>query len=158
MDNLSALRCIRNFGIVTPSLYRGGQPTRADIANLAGCGVRTVICLRWGAKTIEAERHAVEQAGIEFISVPLNYWTLPDGNVLSRFFTILENHHNQPVFLHCLHGADRTGMLIAIYRINKMGWSFAEAYKEMKSYGFHRFRLRHFQWVVYRYSLRSKVT
>lgn len=155
MDSLAPLELIRNFGVVTPTLFRGGQPTASDIANLAGCGVQTVICLRWGSKTIAAERAAVEQVGMEFISIPLNYWTLPDSAVLNRFFSIMEDSRRHSVFLHCLHGADRTGMLIAIYRMNKMGWKFGDAYREMKAYGYHRYRLRHFQWVVYRYSLKG---
>lgn len=157
MDTLTPLQLIRNFGVVTPSLFRGGQPTGDDIANLAGCGVQTVVCLRWGEKTIAAERAAVERAGMDFISIPLNYWMLPNRVVLQRFFDIVENEQNHPVFMHCMHGADRTGMLIAIYRMNKMGWTFTDAYREMKHYGFHRIRLRHFQWVVYRYSFLQKV-
>lgn len=155
MDTFDSLRQIRNFGIVTPALFRGGQPTGADIANLAGCGVQTVVSLRWGNSTILAEQAAVERAGMQFISIPLNCWTLPDSAVLSRFFEIADNSANHPVFLHCLHGADRTGMLVAIYRMKKMGWSFKAAYKEMKDFGYHRFRLRHFQWVVYHHSLRG---
>lgn len=155
MDIPEPLQSLRNFGVVTPFLFRGGQPKAADIAALAECGVKTVICLRWGAKTVTAEQKAVEAAGMNFISMPLNYWTLPDPAFVRRFFDIVQNSAAQPVFLHCLHGADRTGMLVAIYRMKKMGWSFDDAYREMKAFGYHRFRLRHFRWVVYRYSIQN---
>ncbi len=151
------LKGLRNFGSVTPWLFRSGQPTSEGVESLARMGVRTVVSLRWGQRSIGAERDSVVKNGMKFISFRTNYWSFPDAEFVNQFFKILENKENHPILVHCLHGADRTGMLLAMFRITKMGWSFQQAYDEMKDFGFHRFGLRHFKWAVYHYSQQHKI-
>ena len=43
---------------------------------------------------------------------------------------------NQPVYVHCALGQDRTGVVVAAYRMDVDGWSFEDAEKEMQSFGF----------------------
>ena len=43
---------------------------------------------------------------------------------------------NQPVLIHCQRGAERTGTLLAVYRMEHDGWSAEEAYGEMRQYKF----------------------
>ncbi len=143
---------IRNFHEVKPWLYRGGQPTREEIGGLTAVSIKTVICLRWGAKTIAAERRAVEDAGMQFVSLPLYYWRLPAMTEIDEFLELLRSEAARPIFVHCFHGADRTGLMIAMYRVACEGWSFEDAYEEMKRHGFHRFRLRHFKWILFEYA------
>lgn len=52
-----------------------------------------------------------------------------------------------PTYIHCLHGVDRTGMVVAAYRIAVEGRSFEEARDEMFSKGFHRFPYENLGWV-----------
>lgn len=145
---------IRNFHQVNPWLYRGGQPTKDEIQALAESGMRTVICLRWGKKLIDAEKAAVESVGMEFISLPMYYWNVPSQDALEDFLKIIDARASGAVFVHCLHGADRTGFLLAMYRITRDKWTVHDAYKEMKRLGFHRFRVRHFKWMLYHYAKR----
>jgi protein tyrosine phosphatase (PTP) superfamily phosphohydrolase (DUF442 family) len=95
---------IRNFQKVNDWLYRGGQPGHEGIEELAAMGIKTVISLRWGAKIVEAERKAVEAAGMEFISIRLNYWNLPNQPIIDSFLSTLDNEDRRPVFVHARAG------------------------------------------------------
>jgi tyrosine-protein phosphatase SIW14 len=145
-------KTIRNFHEVTPFLYRGGQPGAEGIAELARAGIKTVVSFRWGHKTIAAEKAAVEAAGMKFVSIPMYYWQLPGIASTEQFLSIVDDRDNWPVFAHCFHGADRTGLVIAMYRITHQNWHVDDAYREMKRLGFHRFRIRHFKWALYRFA------
>jgi protein tyrosine/serine phosphatase len=149
-----AEKSIRNFDLVTPWFFRGGQPGKEGIQALADLGVKTVVCLRWSRKLIEAERTAVESVGMKFVSIPLNYWNTPTPRIIDEFFDLIHEAENRPVFLHCMHGADRTGLMVAMYRITHQEWHFDRAYEDMKAHGFHRFRIRNFKWVLWRYAAR----
>lgn len=146
---------IKNFHQVTSYLYRGGQPGHEGFNWLAENGIKTVVSFRWGAKINQAERKAVEAAGMKYISMPLNYWNLPTQAVIDSFLVLVDEEQNHPMYVHCLHGADRTGVLVATFRMARMNWTVDEAYKEMKACGFHRFRLRHFKWILYQYARRA---
>jgi len=145
---------IRNFRRVNEWLFRGGQPGVEGVAALSKLGVRTVINLRRGKRTVEAERQPVQAAGMTFINIPLNYWFLPSEQTIEQFLSIVDDETKRPVFLHCLHGKDRTGLLVAMYRIARLGWTVEKAYREMKYCGFHRFRIRNFKWLLWRLARR----
>ena len=149
-------QCIRNFRNVTEWLYRGGQPDYNGIKLLKNIGIKTVISLRWNQKIISRERALVEEAGIAFESIRLNYWTFPKEGVVARFLSILDDLAKRPTFIHCLHGSDRTGLLIAMYRMSRMGWDADAAYKEMRDCGFHRLKMHHFKWAVYDFARQIK--
>lgn len=151
---VKAKNVIRNFDVVTPWFYRGGQPGKDGLLALADLGIKTIVCLRWSNKMIASERAAVEQLGMNFVSIPLNYWTMPSPRHLDEFFELIQDPATRPVFLHCFHGADRTGLMVAMYRITHENWDFGRAYAEMKARGFHRFRIRNFKWVLWRYAAR----
>lgn len=143
---------VRNFHMVEPWLYRGGQPGADGLKALAGMGIKTIVCLRWGSKTIRAEESAAEALAMNFVSIPLNYWNLPSQETIDHFLALLDEPSNWPIFVHCFHGSDRTGLFIAIFRMSRQQWTVHDAYKEMKRFGFHRFRLRNFKWWLWKYS------
>lgn len=143
---------IRNFYQVEPYLFRGGQPVKEGFMALSGLGVKTVVCLRWGKKVIAAEKAAVESLGMNFISMPLNYWNLPKQETIDQFLGMVDDAERHPIYVHCLHGSDRTGILLAIFRMFRQGWTFEQAYQEMKRFGFHRFRLQNFKWWLRKYT------
>lgn len=143
---------IRNFDMVTPFLFRGGQPTKEGFEALADLGVKTIVCLRYSPKLWQAENKAVESVGMHFVSIPLNYWTLPSSKQIDEFFALIDNPRKRPVYIHCFHGSDRTGLMVAMYRITHQNWTFERAYADMKSHGFHRFRIRNFKWVLWKYA------
>lgn len=143
---------IRNFRRVTPWLFRGGQPGTDGIKALTDLGIKTVISLRWGRSAVEIERRYVEEAGMRFFNVRLNYWFLPSQETINQFFSLIDSEESRPIFVHCLHGADRTGLVIAMFRMTRQGWTVQEAYREMKMCGFHRFRVRNFKWMLWRFA------
>lgn len=152
IDILGQVSSVRNFHEVIPFLYRGGQPGAQGIAELARAGIKTVVCFRWGAKVIAAEKAAVEAAGMRFISIPMYYWRLPGLDVTEQFLDLVDDETTWPLFAHCLHGADRTGLIMAMFRMTRQHWHVDTAYGEMKRLGFHRFRIRHFKWNLYQFS------
>jgi tyrosine-protein phosphatase SIW14 len=126
---------IPNFHVVHPFLVRGGAPTPEGLAHLKRLGVRTVIDLRIAPKRVRAERQLVEGLGMRSINLPMSS-EAPTPHELQTFVKTVRDPASQPVFLHCEHGADRTGCLVGVYRVRYDGWSFDRAYREMRRYGF----------------------
>ena len=120
-----------NLHRVSDGLYRGAQPTAEGIGQLRKLGVRTIVNLR----SSESDRNMLGDAGLTYEHIPMTAWRPNDPDVV-RFLQIVSNEKNLPVFVHCLRGADRTGMMVAIYRIVVQGWSKDEAIAEMTQGGF----------------------
>ena len=146
---------ITNFHQVADGLYRGGRPSRDGLKALSNVGFKTVLSFRWRKAPIAVERAYVEELGMKFINIPLNYWSLPKQDEVDAFFEIVDDARHYPIFVHCFHGADRTGLLMAIYRVVRCGWSFQDAYKEMVACGFHRFRTQHYKWHLWKLARRT---
>jgi hypothetical protein len=129
----SPLDGVSNFGEVTPTLYRGGQPSRDGLANLLKMGIEVVVDLREGVR--EDERDAVTKLGMQYVAIP---WRCghPDNETTASFLTFLRENPDKRIFVHCYYGSDRTGMMIAALRMSKQNWTAAEARKEMQAYGF----------------------
>ena len=149
---------IPNLRKVHDWLFRGGHINKDSINTLLALNIKTVICLRSTKKEIAAEKILVENAGIQFISLPMTYLCWPSEESINEFFQIIETEGNRPIYLHCKHGCDRTGMLVAFWRMAKDNWTFSSAYDEMKALGYHRFKMRHFKWAVKRFSKRTNNT
>jgi protein tyrosine phosphatase (PTP) superfamily phosphohydrolase (DUF442 family) len=145
---------IKNFRQITPWLYRGGQPKEEELPQLLDLGIRTIVSLRWNLAVITKERALAKALGFNFISIPLSYWVLPSRKEIERFFSIVEDDTMRPIFIHCLHGSDRTGMFSAMYRIRQENWTADQAYAEMKQAGFHKYRVYQFKWAVYGFAHR----
>ena len=59
-----------------------------------------------------------------------------DLKTVNAIIDIMKNPDNQPVYIHCRQGQDRTGIIVAAYRMKVDGWSFKNAEAEMQSFGF----------------------
>lgn len=143
---------IRNFRQVNQVIYRGGQPTDRGIADLAEMGIRTVISFRKDQAIIEAESELVQEHAMIYQGIPLSYVPGPSHAQVVRFFSIVNNPANHPIYMHCLLGCDRTGLMAAMWRVAQDAWHVDQAYDEMRQCGFHNFRLPHFRWILYGYS------
>ncbi|MDQ3817924.1 MAG: tyrosine-protein phosphatase [Acidobacteriota bacterium] len=124
-----------NFHKVGGNLYRGAQPRAGGISRLKALGVKTIINLRGadeGARVEEAEARA---AGLNYFNVPLPGLSRPPDDKVEKVLALIKDPQNWPVFVHCNHGRDRTGTIIACYRISHDGWNLEEAMKEAKRYG-----------------------
>ena len=131
---------LSHFYQVNDHLYRGAQPSPAGWSSLAQMGVKLVIDLcregETGGHSTAAERKAVEAAGMSYVNIPMNGIVAPGDEKISRVLTLLNS--NQHVFVHCRHGKDRTGTVIACYRIAHDGWTNKQALDEAVSLGLHR--------------------
>ncbi len=130
---------VPNFHQVNAQLYRGGQPTNTGWNSLAKLGVKTVIDLRREAENGDhspnREQRAVEAAGMHYLNVPMNGIVAPSDEQIAKVLAVLDS--GQAVFVHCRQGKDRTGTVIACYRIAHDHWTNEKAYREAQSYGLH---------------------
>ena len=117
-------------------LYRGGQPDDEGFAQLKAMGIRTVVNLR----TLHSGRERCAQVGLDYLHIPVPPWHADDAAVI-EFLKVAADRKRQPVFVFCRHGADRTGMMCAVYRVVVQDWSKDEAINEMtdNGFGFHHF-------------------
>lgn len=125
-----------NFYKINDQLYRGGQPKKDGFAELKRLGVATVIDLRGNDENASKEKALVEAAGLRFIDVPLKNWGRPSNQDIDSIVAQINDPKNQPVFIHCKRGSDRTGTVIAVYRITQDGWTDKQANEEAKRFGF----------------------
>ena len=122
------------FHQVSPGLFRSAQPTPDGLAMAQKQGVRTVVVLR---KDVEAdERAAAARLGLALVEVPMGGGRLPTLEEVDRAMDVIVDPSRQPVLVHCSHGRDRTGAVIAAYRVVVDGWDPARASAEANSLGF----------------------
>ena len=134
--SISTVAGVPNFHQVSDAVYRGAQPSKEGIGSLAKIGVKTVIDLRSsGDSRSRVEQKAVEAAGMHYISIPLNGYSAPSDEQVAKLLALLTGSGSGPVFVHCRRGADRTGTVIACYRINHDHWDNRQALNEARSCG-----------------------
>jgi len=124
---------LKNFAKVSEVLYRGAQPDREGFKELLNMGIETIINLRH----FHFDEVFIEGLGFKYIHIPCHAWH-PENEDVSKFLEIFKWRAYLPVFLHCQHGADRTGTMVAIYRIVVQGWSYKDAIAELPKFGMHK--------------------
>ena len=125
-----------HFYTVDHNLYRGAQPTEEGFRRLHAMGVKTVISLRALRPSEQrATQRAVESLGMRWVSLPMRMYWRARPEQIQKFLEIAGDPANQPVFIHCEQGEDRTGSMVAVYRIVKDGWQPARAYDEAVALG-----------------------
>jgi len=126
-----------NFHQVHPYLYRGGQPSSDGVEQLQKMGVKTVIDLRAETKSTRAEKAHLEKLGLRYIDLPMSDKAPTTKQVDTFMQSVSEGRDkNEPVFVHCAHGSDRTGCMVGIWRVSEDGYTYDKAYKEMRKYYF----------------------
>jgi len=125
---------VPNFHKVNDGLYRGGQPSEKGFESLAKLGIKTVVDLRIPDGQSRWEKKIVEDLGMHYVHIPLHGGAMPTQQDIDHTFNILLDSARMPVFVHCREGKDRTGMIVACYRISHDGWTNARALAEAKSY------------------------
>src|SRR4030095_8328707 len=132
---LSPIR-IDNFAKVNDTYYRGAQPAGSDYADLARLGVKTVINLIGDAELDAREQSLVEEHGMRYLLIPMSTRKAPTSQQLETFLSVVNDPASQPVYVHCVGGRHRTGVMTAVYRMTKDGISGAEAFAEMKRFNY----------------------
>ena len=132
----SAGQPLPRFARVDTRLYRGGQPTPEGYRRLADLGVKTVIDLRAEDESQRAaDAQAAESLGIRWLSLPMRAYGRPTEAQLNAFLRAVDDPANQPVYVHCRQGKDRTGTLVAVYRVAEQHWEPVRAYREARAFG-----------------------
>jgi tyrosine-protein phosphatase SIW14 len=124
-----------NFHLVNSQLYRGAQPKTGGLQRLKTIGVKTIVNLRGTDEHTQAEEQEARTLGLRYYNVALPEFSKPKGKDVELVLELINAPENQPVFVHCRRGADRTGTIIASYRITHDSWTAAEAKKEAEKYG-----------------------
>ncbi|HMA94823.1 MAG TPA: dual specificity protein phosphatase family protein [Polyangiaceae bacterium] len=119
---------------VSASLARGDQPTGQEILDLKQkFGFKSIVNLRLESNFDEA--YAV-QAKLNYLRLPIVDVGVPTQEQMVNFLDFVTDPANQPAFVHCKAGINRTGLAVGVYRMAVDGWSAEEALSEAKTYGF----------------------
>ena len=125
---------IKNFGRINSNYYRGAQPEGKDYADLKALGVKTVINLVNDEKGDEPA--LVKQEGMAYVHIPMTTSVAPTPDQIKQFLSLVEDPSKQPVYVHCVGGKHRTGVMTAVYRMTDDGWNADQAFQEMKQFQF----------------------
>jgi protein tyrosine/serine phosphatase len=141
--------------VVSPTVLRGSQPDEDALVMLKKAGVKMVVNLRHHSKNspspgssysffrrhsdddeIDEERETAERLGLKFINISLDGVNAPKIEDIDKFVALFADNENVPMYVHCLHGRERTGFMLAAYRMKIEAWTVEQAYKEMLQQGF----------------------
>lgn len=124
-----------NLFQVTPTLFRSAQLGKEDVAELKALGIKSVV----GLRAFHSDEEWLKKSGIKTSRVKIYTWAVDDDNIVAALKAIRTAEKEGPVLLHCWHGADRTGLVAAMYRLLYQGWSKAQALDELLNggYGYH---------------------
>lgn len=125
-------KLVPDFAEITPMLYRGAQPRKHGFDALARIGIQIVVDVRGDRRS---ERKEVTSLGMQYVPM---HWecSFPKDRIFAQFLTLIRNNPGKKIFVHCRIGDDRTGMMIAAYRMAVEGWTPKRALEEMTNYGF----------------------
>ena|SRR3954452_14271551 len=126
-----------NFHQVNQTLFRSAQPKQAAFGVLARLGVKSIVNLRDDDAAADHEASLAGAAGLKYFNVPIGRTGRPHDEQIEKVLSLINDPANQPVLVHCRLGADRTGTVIALYRITHDGWTSEHATDEAEDLGMH---------------------
>lgn len=121
-----------NFAKVSDALYRGGQPDERGFRRLKEMGVKTIVNLR----SAHSDEDELEGLGLDYVRIKMDYLK-PRDDEIAAFLKLVTDAKHQPVFVHCQYGSDRTGTMVAAYRMAVEGWDNRRTIDELPIFGFH---------------------
>jgi tyrosine-protein phosphatase SIW14 len=129
----------RNFGAVSPNVYRGGQPMSCgELSYLQSLGVKSILKLNDRRSPVdESEKAEAARLGMRIESFAFDARTIGTSATctdVARALAFVENPANQPVFVHCTAGKDRTGYIVGLYE-RASGRSIRQVMDELHRYG-----------------------
>jgi tyrosine-protein phosphatase SIW14 len=129
---------IPNAGKVSDTLFRGAQPRQRGYEQLKNLGVTIVVDLRNTGPT-SPEQRTVEALGMRYVPIPTSAYLGPTNHQVAAFLQLVHDHSKEKIFVHCYFGDDRTGVMIASYRMADQHWTPDQAYNEMRFFHFHTY-------------------
>lgn len=135
---------VKNLWQVSDKLYRSGQPTAQGMTNLAAMGIRTIVNLR----SSHSDKDRIGKLPMRYRHIRTEAWDVGVKDAVS-FAKLMADTNNHPVLVHCYHGSDRTGAMVALYRIIFEGWTRDAAAMEMEEgdFGFHSVWAHLIEWI-----------
>ena len=160
---IAAFAALVNFAEVSSGIYRGARPqSTSDFNSLKKLGIKTVVDLQGGdildsefgliagfmepgesLDWIAFEKRSIESRGMNFVNVPINSLDSVNsvqGYGIGKVIAMMADPANLPIYVHCEHGVDRTGLVIALYRVYDQKWKRQAAHDEMVAMGHGIFR------------------
>ncbi|HEY8461137.1 MAG TPA: tyrosine-protein phosphatase [Blastocatellia bacterium] len=134
-EDRSLKETLPNFHQVNENLYRGAQPRRGGVKKLSELGIKTIVNLRGASDDTRKEQAEAEASGMRYFNIPMSSLGRPADEQVERALAVIDARENWPVFVHCKRGADRTGVIIAAYRISRDRWTAEQAVAEAKRFG-----------------------
>lgn len=132
-----AAALIPNLSVVSANLVRGAQPSVPALSLLKSAGIKTIVNLRNEDILVAQEGAAAKRAGLNYVNIPMALFETPTKQQFQKFLNIVDK--DGPVFVHCQKGEDRTGTMVAVYRMARENWDPNRAYREMTAMGFKTF-------------------
>ncbi len=127
---------VPNFHQVNEHVFRGGQPANTAWNSLASLGIKVIVDLRPATEhPTESEARAVEAAGMRYVNVPMKKLGTPFDEAIFKVLALIQSDSGDRVLVHCQRGSDRTGTVIACYRILHDHWENQKALQEARAYG-----------------------
>lgn len=126
---------VPNFHQVNAGIFRGGQPEKGTLPRLKQIGIKTIINLRDDDERARDEAVEAQAEGLRYFNIPFARFDRPSDKEIDDVMKVINSPDNQPIFIHCKRGADRTGTVIAIFRIEHDGWTSEQAKAEANRYG-----------------------
>ncbi len=126
---------VRNFAEVNDHLYRGGVPSNIGLQELAAMHVTMVIDLREPGEGTDFEKQAIKTLGMKYVNIPLRPFSAPSQEQMDSVLSLLLHNDSERIFVHCRRGKDRTGTVIACYRMQHDGWDKRAALREAIKHG-----------------------
>lgn len=127
----------KNFRRVTGQIYAGGAPD-ADFLNFLRNTLKVKTILSLDANVAAKISPIVKSLGMQHLVVPINPGETRMTDQLNYLVRnvpeILSNR--QPIYVHCLHGSDRTGFVIALYRVKRENMNCNAALNEARKFGY----------------------
>jgi len=125
------LEGVDNFYKISDDLYRGAQPTEEGFRRLREMGIRTIVSLR----SFHSDKDDIGDLDLNYHRISAKAYH-PEDKELVEFLEIVSENSNKPVFIHCMQGSDRTGLMAATYRVAIQDWPKDDALDEMANGGF----------------------
>jgi tyrosine-protein phosphatase SIW14 len=126
---------VGNFHQVDDRLFRGAEPSEAAMETLAKLGIKTIVDLEPGKTRSKKEQNRAEALGMSYVNVPMSGLAAPSSDQIGKALAALQSSSGGPVFVHCRRGKDRTGTVVACYRIAQDHWPNPKALAEARSLG-----------------------
>ena len=131
---------VKNCFKVSDDIYRSAQPAGETAAAMKEMGIKSILNLR--------HYHPEDSEEFKKTGIILYSYKMDAGSAsikdLTEVLKIIQNAP-KPILIHCHYGSDRTGFIIAGYRMVIMGWTAEKAIEELRKggYGYHELEFPH---------------